>query len=78
MQGLQKIKKYACLMNQYSNKTAWSSPEILGNPKVGYVPDVKESDEVFSYGTILWEIYTGSIPFEGVPLSKITNTIVTE
>ena len=59
MYGLEKIKKYACLMNQYSNKTAFSSPEILGNSKVAYVSDVKESDEVFSYGTILWEIFTG-------------------
>jgi hypothetical protein len=63
-------------MTKYTNKSAWSSPEVLANKKSDFVLEVKESDDVFSYGTLMWELYSQAIPFEGCSVSKITHMLV--
>ena len=60
--GLLKIKKFAGITKGYSNKSAWSSPEILSQ-RTNFALIQKPSDDVFSFGVLLWEIFTEEIPF---------------
>jgi hypothetical protein len=53
---LMKFKKYAAIVCNYSNKTAWSSPEAL-TEKTTTAMSANQSDDVYSYGAVLWELF---------------------
>ncbi len=73
--GLKHLKKYAGLVSSYCNKSCWSSPKILScNGKVAR--NVTRQDDVYSFGIILWEILTSSIPYEGVSIDKLRQLII--
>ena len=61
--GLRAIKKYASLVNGYSNKNGFTAPECL-NDKGSVVSQsaIKESD-IYSFGMILYQLFTETIPF---------------
>ena len=62
--GMNKIKKYAGIVSGYSNKSAWSSPELLRDRRL--TPTKAEaSDDVYSFAMIFWEIITEQAPFLG-------------
>lgn len=73
--GMSKIKKYAGIMNGYCNKSAWSSPEILSDKRLTPVKTCF-SDDVFSFGVVLWEIFTECEPFVGEGLEEIKERVV--
>lgn len=73
--GLKHLKKYAGLVSYYCNKTCWSSPKILScNGKVA--KNVTREDDVYSFGIILWEILTSSVPYEGIGIDKLRQLII--
>jgi serine/threonine protein kinase len=75
--GLQKFKKYAGIVLSYTNKTKWSSPEAL-TEKTSTAMSAGESDDVFSYGTILWELFSEQVPFEDYSMAQVKQTIAVD
>lgn len=73
--GMGKIKKYAGIVCGYCNKTAWSSPEVLADRRLTAVK-TDFFDDVYSFGVIVWEIFTQSEPFEGLELEGIKELVV--
>lgn len=50
---------------------AWCAPELLSAEG-----EVTEKVDIYSFGTVLWEIFTGKQPFANLSLSKITEKIL--
>lgn len=75
--GFHKLKKYAGLKSNYTYKSAWSSPEVLGDMR--QIPKVlKCSSDIYSFGMICWEVLSGQEPFPGYSLEKVRKTVVDE
>ena len=71
--GLNSLKENASIFLKYKNKNSYSSPEVLqGNKNIG--EDINSSSDVYSYGILLWEIYTSTIPFD-VGIKKIMELV---
>jgi len=51
---------------------AWAAPEILKNSRY------TEKADVFSYGICLWEFFTRTDPYEGMPVFQIIFSVGTE
>jgi hypothetical protein len=75
--GLKKLKKYAGIMLNYSNKSAWSSPEQLKERSSAAVK-VYASDDVYSYGVLFWELMTEQVPFPGLNRQKLFQMVAVE
>lgn len=73
--GFHKIKKYAGIVFGYSNKSQWSSPEILSDKRLT-PPKVHISDDSYSFGVILWELITGQEPYSGYSKEQIVQQVV--
>jgi len=69
--GLNRLKKYAGITLKYCNKSAWSSPELLRERNPTPLKPTT-SDDIYSYGVLLWEILTGQIPFSGASRESLT------
>jgi serine/threonine-protein kinase TNNI3K len=72
--GMVHLKKYVGLLGNYSNKSAWSSPEVL---KEGGNVVIKATthDDVYSFGMILWEIMMEQEPFPDYSLKKLKEMV---
>ncbi|OMJ85638.1 hypothetical protein SteCoe_12984 [Stentor coeruleus] len=68
--GLVKIKKYASIVCGYTTKSAWSSPQILRDKRLTPI-HVEPSDDIYSFGVFLWELFTEQIPFIGYGLGEL-------
>jgi Protein tyrosine and serine/threonine kinase len=73
--GLNQLRKFAGFTIKYCNKSAWSSPEqlitscpIVSNPSF--------TDDVYSYGMILWEIFTEKLPYQGFEWKKLRKIVI--
>lgn len=67
--GLDNLKKYASMVNDYTNKSVWSSPEILKEFTKSARRPI-QFDDVYSYGVIVWEVITGEVPLEELTSSN--------
>ena len=70
--GLVRLKSYAP-MTGLIGTPQWMAPEIL-MCSTSY--DVKA--DVYSYGIVLWELLTGEIPYNDVPVEKLPYLVVQE
>jgi serine/threonine protein kinase len=69
--GLIRLKKYAGITLKYTNKSAWSSPELLRERNPTPLKPVP-SDDIYSYGVLLWELLTCQIPFSGASRESLS------
>ena len=79
--GFYNLKEHACIFNKYINKNSYSSPEILINSqkishKLNNYENEKKKD-IYSFGMLLWEIFTENIPFN-IKLSELKKYIIDE
>lgn len=72
--GLFKLKKYAGILINYSNKSSWSSPELL-RENCPTALHITESDDMYSYGVVVWEILTEQEPFPNVGRARLMQMV---
>lgn len=75
--GFHKLKKYVGIKNNYSYKSAWSSPEILKDTRLTPA-NLHYSCDVYSFGMICWEILTENEPFPQYTVDQIRKKVVEE
>ena len=75
--GFHKLKKYVGIKNNYSFKSAWSSPEILENPR-SIPTSLEPSTDIYSFGMICWEFLSEQEPFPGFSIEEIKKNVVDE
>jgi len=74
---LQSFKKYAGIMTNYCNKTQYTAPEYL-EERGNVVLNARKPADIYSFGVILWEIFTEKEPFMGISLKKLAYLVVKE
>lgn len=52
----------------------WMAPELLQN----YNPDITDKVDVYSFGIIIWEMYSRTQPYKGMSVSQIINFVCNE
>ena len=72
--GLVSLKENASIFLKYKNKNSYSSPEVLASNKTIDIGTNPKAD-VYSFGILLWEIYTSMMPFD-VPIKKVVELVV--
>lgn len=72
--GLEHLKKYVGLLEGYCNKNGWSSPEVLKDSG-NVVIKPQFSDDVYSFGMILWEMMTEQEPFADYTSKKLKELV---
>ena len=80
--GFRNLYDLANLFNKYINKSGYSSPEILATSGKFYkipenINDNLKKIDIYSYGMILWEIITNTVPFD-VKLTEIKKYVLEE
>ena len=78
--GFYSLKENASIFNKYINKNSYSSPEMLiDTKKICHKLNIEnnEKNDIYSFGMLLWEIYTETIPFD-VKLSELKKYILEE
>jgi hypothetical protein len=78
--GFRNLYELANLFNKYVNKNGYSAPEVLGTSgKFFKIPENTnenlEKIDIYSYGMILWEIITNTVPFD-VKLSDVKKYVL--
>ncbi len=75
--GFHHLKEISSLFNKYKNKNSYSSPEVLRETQSTIVNKSTGSSktDVYSFGILLWELYTLKIPFN-VKLSNLYTYVV--
>lgn len=72
--GFNSLRKYASVTLKYCNKSSWSSPELLRDSGQ-VVIKAKESDDIYSFGMILWELFSEQEPFPGTSRKRLNQMI---
>ncbi|ETM41878.1 TKL protein kinase [Phytophthora nicotianae] len=58
--GLSRVKAQIQTMTGNCGTVQWMAPEVLGNRKY------TEKADVFSFGVVVWEIFAGQCPYDGM------------
>ncbi|TMW62189.1 hypothetical protein Poli38472_009682 [Pythium oligandrum] len=58
--GLSRVKTQIQTMTGSCGTVQWMAPEVLGNRKY------TEKADVYSFGIVVWEIFTGECPYDGM------------
>lgn len=72
------LKKYISLQSGYSNKSAYSAPEILVEENVLINVSPKICHDIYSLGIIFWEVLTGKSPFPNLKIKEVKRMVVEE
>ena len=72
--GFESLKFTATTFNKYKNKNSYSSPEVLVNGN-DIETGTDEKRDVYSYGMVLWELFTNTTPFD-VELPQVISYVV--
>lgn len=72
--GMTYLKKFSSVDLKYSRKSVWSSPEVLSE-KSRFGSRASVSDDVYSYGMILWELFSGQEPFPNCRMSDLKRMV---
>ncbi|CAG9314053.1 unnamed protein product [Blepharisma stoltei] len=75
--GFLKVKKYAGIISGYTNKSGWSSPEFIKEKRLTPLKAVP-SDDVYSFGMMVWEIMSEQEPFPGYSKDQLCQQVVVE
>jgi hypothetical protein len=75
--GFHKLKKYIGIKNSYHYKSAWSSPEILKDPR-STPQNIAPMSDVYSFGIICWEVFTENEPFPQFTIEQVKKKVVEE
>lgn len=67
---LNSLKKYAGIMTNYCNKTQYTAPEYFED-RGNVVLNCRKPADVYSFGIILWELFTEKEPFQGINLKNL-------
>lgn len=73
--GIAKAKPLSTL-TQMVGTTSWRAPEVFHVPDLETTPHYKWPADVYSFAMTCYEILTGSMPFEGVPFTKIYERVM--
>ena len=73
--GFQKLKKYAGIVSGYTNIGSWSSPELINDKRLTPIK-AQITDDVYSFGMILWELLAEQEPFPGYSRKQLVTTVV--
>ncbi len=69
------LAKYKCDLNkgtmQYSGTPAYMAPELF------YKKSYDETVDVFAFGTLLWELVSRQVPYEGLEPDQIRGKLTT-
>jgi serine/threonine protein kinase len=66
--GLSKTREFSSVMTANVGTVQWMAPEVL----LGLEYD--ESVDIYSLGIIMWELFTGQCPFEGLSQIEVMCT----
>ncbi len=77
--GFKSLKENASIFLKYKNKNAYSAPELLKDKKTigNSFTQLDYHTDVYSFGMLLWELYTMTIPFN-VKMKTIYNMVAVE
>ena len=80
--GLRNLYELANIFNKYINKSGYSAPEILNTSGRFFkipekIDDNLKKIDIYSFGMILWELVTNTVPFE-VKLNDIKTYVLEE
>ncbi|CAD8077247.1 unnamed protein product [Paramecium sonneborni] len=67
--GLFGIKKYQSLLHFYTNKSGFTSPELI--TQRGQVISGSQEGDIYSVGMIMYEMFEKKVPFEGLQLQNV-------
>ena len=75
--GLSRVKKFAAVTLGYVCKNAWTSPRLLED-RAATLLSVEESDDVYSFGMVLWEVLTEQEPFSGMSWQQVAELVCSQ
>lgn len=75
--GFTFLKKYCALLAGYSNKGPYTAPEHLVQ-KGQVVENATEASDIYSFGIMLAEMFSGEAPFKHMTLNDIKIEVLEE
>lgn len=68
--GLARVKAHVQTMTGNCGTVQWMAPEVLSNQKY------TEKADVFSFGIVAWEVFTGECPYDGMAQIQVALNVL--